>query len=314
VVHITDSDLDGISCTILAHHYIEPLCKKFTPICTGERDMSEVPEDVFESDIDIVLFTDIAPTLELVKTLQEHSKKIIIVDHHETSKNILDELNIPNYYYSEDSCGAMLLYDLIIGDSRRKRVVDRFIHLVNVYDTWKDTHDDWENAKDLHYLKNASTDWFCSMGDSDYFKNIFFIEKTLDKFGNKEKFFFTYDELKKIKKERLGEKKSYIHAKKKLERRVDSRGNTYIYIECPNKVSIVGNILLKEYDVDYALCRSTYKDAVELMSFSLRSAKGMNIREIAELYGGGGHESASGFKAKDKQEYEDLISGSKTPI
>lgn len=317
VVHISDSDLDGVASTILALYYIEPLCNKYIPINTGERDMSEIPDIINDITVDTVLFTDIAPTIELCKELIKNGKKIIIVDHHITSKELLTnlDLNKHKYYYTEDNCATTLFYDLIMEGCRRNRTINRFVHLVNTYDTWRDNHEDWENAKELHYLKNKCTSWYMGNSAPEYDKNLVFIKNISYKFENDRKFCFKYNDLRMIKAEKENEQKAYNIAKKKLRKSIDSKGNSYIYVECPSKVSIIGNRLLKEHnDVKYALCRSTYRDAKATFSFSLRSKGDFDIRHIAESYGGGGHSSSSGFKAKDENEYNSLISGIKHPI
>lgn len=318
VIHISDIDLDGISCVILSKYFIENNCKSIKYICTGDRTMSEIPDDIFEYESDIFLFTDITPTIEFAKEIIARNKQLCLVDHHETANEIFSSIDMSNhkYYYTEEICTTKLLYNLIIESSsckRENRVIKRFVDLVDTYDCWRDEHEDWENAKDLHYLKNKSVDWFGNK--SGYDKNRFFINNTINKFQEDRKFFYKYDELKKIRAEREKENKNYNKAKKKLEKRIDSNGNNYIYVECPSQISVIANKLLKENnDVDYALCRSTYFKAVDDRSLSLRSSNNFDVKLIAESYGGGGHISAAGFQANDDQEYKDLISGNKHPI
>jgi len=317
IIHIGDSDLDGISTSILSLYYVKPICKNLIQLNTGDRTMSEINNDIFNIESDIFLFTDIVPTIEFTEEILKRNKKLIVIDHHETSKEILSglDLNKHKYYYSEDVCATKLFYNLITENLRKNRVIDKFVHLVDVYDCWRDNHDDWEDAKNLHYLRIKSIDWRNDADKSDNIKNFYFIESILNKFKNNKKFFYRYDELKKISSKRQKENKDYKEAKRKLKKRVDSEGNKYIYLECPASISIIGNRLLKENkDVKYALCRSTYYEAIENKSFSLRANDDFNVRRIAELYGGGGHESSSGFTAKDDQEYNDLISGNKHPI
>lgn len=314
VCYISDCDLDGIASIILSYYYIEPLTKFFSVFSTGDRTMEEIPKNVFDSNYDIFLFTDLAPTLEFAKEILKHNKEIIIVDHHQTSTEILEELNLENYYYSDNICATKLLYNLIIENLRRNRVIDTFVHLVDVYDSWRENHEDWETAKDLEYLKVKSVDWRTDANKDEFTKNRYFINNILDKFDNDKKFVFKYMENKRIKAERDKEKKSYNEAKKKMKLRVDNKGKKYIYTECPNKVSLVSNRILKENNnVDYILCRSTYYKAVNNLSFSLRSKNDFNVREIAERFDGGGHLNASGFLAKDEQEYNALINGNLHP-
>ncbi len=317
VIHVSDSDLDGVASTALAIHYIEPVCTSYVPINTGARDMSEVPEDIFSPEVDIVLFTDIAPTHEFCVEIINNNKQIVIVDHHETSKEVLSDLDLNkhHYFYDDTICATQLLCNLITKDKREKRTIKRFVELVNIYDTWQENHKDWEIAKDLSYLKNKSINWIMNANDTDFIKNKVFIGDMVCKFEEDRKFFFRYNEMKKIKAEREKENKIYTQAKKKLQKRVDSKGNKFLYIECSSKVSIIGNKLLNENnDAVYALCRSTYYKAVQNRSLSLRSKGEFDVRSIAELYDGGGHLSASGFTARDDKEYKDLVSGIKTPI
>lgn len=311
VILVSDADLDGIGSIIIFKYYIEPICKSCYIISTGDRNMSEVSIDLcLNNSTDLIAFTDIAPNEALTELLQKNSKQIIIVDHHESSKELLSKYNIEKYYYTDKSCATKLLFDLCTEGQRVNRVASRFSSIVNTYDFWQDESEDWEEAKNLNYLKKGSIDWKYNFNSPAYEQNLNFINLILDKFDNFDRFKYNYTETRIISSERQKEERQYIKAKKNMQIRVDNSKNVYVYLEAPSGLSVIANRILKEFlTIKYAVCRSTYSKAVEKNSISLRSGKEFSVKEIAEKWGGGGHQQSSGVSIKNKEDYEKLILG-----
>jgi len=312
IYFVSDSDLDGISATIIAKYYIEPICNKIIFLNTGQRSMSDFNWDLLDKEkIDIVIFTDITPnSLEMYNKLKKDLNiDVYIFDHHETGKSILGELS--NYFYTDKSCATLLLYNLFTeGIKRKDRVVQRFATLVNTYDFWLDNTEDWEEANYLNYLKKGVINWARYFDSPDYEKNSDFINLILEKFRSSKRFMFNFRENRIISTEKQKEDKNYKKAKDNMKIRVDGQGNKYLYLEAPSGLSVISNRILKESpDVQYAVCRSTFKIAIENRSISLRSREGFSVKDIAEKWGGGGHSAASGLSMTNEEQYKDLISG-----
>jgi len=311
--HISDADLDGTGCTVLSKYYLTSICKTLYCFNTGQRDMTEVPQFVFDKEIDIILFTDIAPSLSFANELIKRNKIFVVVDHHLTSVELLEQCNISkeNYFYTDKSCATLLLYNLFTeGIKRKDRVVQRFATLVNTYDFWLDNTEDWEEANYLNYLKKGVINWARYFDSPDYEKNSDFINLILEKFRSSKRFMFNFRENRIISTEKQKEDKNYKKAKDNMKIRVDGQGNKYLYLEAPSGLSVISNRILKESpDVQYAVCRSTFKTAIENRSISLRSREGFSVKDIAEKWGGGGHSAASGLSMTNEEQYKDLISG-----
>jgi len=313
IYFVSDSDLDGVSTTVIAKYYIEPICNKIIYLNTGQRDMSDFNWNIFlKENIDTVIFADITPnSLEMYNKLKnELHINVYIFDHHETGKSILGDL--PNYYYTDKSCASMLFYRKLIENILRpNRVIERYIFLTNLYDFWQDNHEEWEEAVKLQFLKKGSINWRRHFDSPEFEKNSDFIYAMIEKFKTSKRFMYTFRENNIIASEKRKEDKNFNSAKKSLKIRTDNSGNKYFYLEAPAGLSLIANKILKgnNSDVKYAVCRSTYKGAVENLSISLRSVPGFSVKEIAEKWGGGGHTGAAGLMMKSEEDYNDLISG-----
>ena len=304
VYHFSDIDLDGISAHIIARYFIEPICKKYIFTISGERDMRDFNWSNAEQS-EVIMFSDIAPCdKEMYNKLIEMNKIVILVDHHITSRNELGDL--PNYFYTEEVCGAKLLYNLITEGKRKHRLINDYVTLVDCYDCWRQENKLWNHAKDLHNLLMGMRNYWDKNNNTQSNR---FTNKQLTKFEKRanQNFFFDIFEQRIIKAANLKEEKNYKEAKKNLQKRVDTLGNKYIFTHCISKISFVADRLLKEYkDYDYLAIRATWVS--DQYKLSLRSKNGFKVNYIAEQFGGGGHESSSGCELT-KEQYNDFKLG-----
>ncbi len=298
VGHITDSDLDGVSCRLIAEWFIQPKCKQYIPLNTADRNMDEVPSNFYDN-LDVVIFSDIAPpSLEYYQNIKSKNIEVFIFDHHETSKQNLGDL--PNYTYSIENCGTKILYDFLTEGRRKQKIIQDYVTLVNTYDTWQLENKLYKHAKDLHNTLMGMIQWFG--GGSETQKREKFLKKQYEKFKNRQTGNFYFDLQEQIiqKKALEKEEKNYKEAKKNLQKRVDGAGNNYLFTECVSKVSFIATRLLNEYkDYAYIAIRATFvKNAYK---FSLRSANGFAVNTITEKFGGGGHKAAAGMELTEEQ-------------
>lgn len=292
-----DSDLDGVGSRIIYHYYIESITSCSFITNSAKRDMSEFNYDYCNKS-DIILFVDIAPTVELYKELIELNKEVIICDHHQTSYIELQELQISesNYIYSTEDCGCMILFKQCTHGRRVQKCSFQFTELVNTYDTWQQNSFLWKDAYKLHNILWEGVNWFTEQSDTERYNA--FIERQLIKFNKGKSFYFTEYENSLNEKALAKEKTNLNQARKTLSIRKDNSYNTYGYFECNSKLSIIATTLLKEYDnLDYICGYSTYLTNVkgeQSFKVSLRSREGFDVSIIAQKYGGGGHVNASG--------------------
>jgi len=307
---VFDSDLDGVSSRTIAEYYLNPIASVYY-LNTFDREMSEF-EMEYADLCDIILFTDITPTLDLYNTLVEKGKEVIIFDHHLTGRDTLGERD--NYYFDESRCGCKIFYDELTKGIRKNRVIEKFVYLVNIYDLYNTDSEDWSSAKGLHNTMYGYVDWRKANYQTDTEKYLNFIVNQLKKFRLAKSFYFTSFEEEKMQKALKREQTCYEEARRSLRIRTDNEGNNYGWMTCSSKLSPVSNRLLNDLGdkVKYVVCHATYKEkdqiAEDKLKISLRCGTDFDIRFIAEKHSGGGHPQASGAYLT-YQEFKDLKEG-----
>lgn len=307
---ITDADFDGVSSHIIAKLHLEPIVKTFLYTLTYDRSMSEFNIE-FANKSEIIIFVDIAPTVELYKQLLNNKKEVYIFDHHITSYTELQSIVENNYFFTEEKCGAKIFFDEITKGQRKRKVEFQYIQLVDTYDRWQQQSLLWKNASKLQDIMYEYVNWYDDrLTDND--KYIPYIEVQIDKILNAKNFYFTvYEEKLAIQAENK-RKKNLEAARKSLKIRKDNSGNKYGYFECNSKLSTIGNIILNEYsDLKYVIGHSTFLEVYKHIpngKISLRSNDGFDVNLIAEVWSGGGHPQSSGADIPLK-EFEKLKKG-----
>lgn len=294
---ITDTDLDGVSSHLLTRFYIQPIAFEYYYTLTGDRQMTEF-EDKYCDKSDIIIFIDLAPTLDLYNQLIEKNKEIFIFDHHETHWIELGEL-IPNdhYFYSTEYCASKVFFDEITKGKRIGKCIYQYVELVNIYDTWQQQSYLWNDAKKLQDIMWEYVNWL-DVDLTNNNRNDFFVNKQLEKIDKGKYFYFTQFEERLYAKAKQKEERNLKDAKRSLQIRIDNSGNKYAYFECTSKMSIIANILLNEnpdliYIAGHPTFPELYRNTPNGM-VSLRSRDGFRVNQIAEIYGGGGHYQAAG--------------------
>lgn len=151
IIHITHTDLDGAGCVLLAKqtfanesynyfiaNYGDYLDRVFT---------NEVIKCVY--DIDLVLFTDISPTVDQIKYLD--SKGIIyqVIDHHDTARELHNGQNIIVHESSISGTLGTYLWLTEMFKSTFSPELERLVYVINIWDTYQEDSPDFEGARDL---------------------------------------------------------------------------------------------------------------------------------------------------------------------
>ena len=314
ILLFTHLDLDGVSCYLIYKTYIEDIAKSsIIEICDRE-DIADYKFDKLQN-VDIILFTDISPvTLEQYNDLIKNYN-VIIIDHHKSARDFLGE-NLIDYYYSEYSCGAKLFFDLIRKRVRVKKVVVQFIELVNIFDLYQTDSILWKDAKGLSNVLYGYVNWAIQSTQTGYEKYGNFIKAQYEKFMGASRFFFSVYEQGLVKKAEEKERSYFNEAKRIMQIRKDSLGNTYGYTEARSKVSWVAHLLLRDnMNLDYLVIRSTFNDRngniIPKVSVRSNEDKNVDCAIISERFGGGGHKFAAGIEFKDIKFFEDFRKGKK---
>ena len=314
IYFISDSDLDGTSAHIIGHYYIKPIVSNWNYHITGDRQFAYLNWDYVKQN-DIIIFVDTSPDKILYDKLVLIKKEVIIIDHHQSSYNLYNNV-IDNFYWKIDECGAELLYNILTKEKRTKRVINQYIQLCSTYDLWKQDSLLWKDAKKLNSILYESVNWSDKNIQEDY-KYDLFIDTQIYKFENFKSYSFTFDDLQKVTNAERKERLALEQARKTLQVRIDGKGNKYLFFACNSKISLVASTLLKEYEssgVIYCICQSLYAYNKEhKKSISIRSldAQLFDCECVASLYKGGGHKCSSGidFTSRDDNFYDKLILG-----
>lgn len=310
IYHVSDGDLDGISARIIAEYFLYPVVKAYIPLNTYDRALEEFNYDLAE-EADYIIFTDIHPPIDLYNKLLNNQNqnqneiygKVLIFDHHITSKDILPESD--NFYWDDSQCGAKLFYNYISKGIRVKPILPEFINMVDTYDRYITKSELWKDAKNLHNIMFEYIDWSKKyITDTD--KHLRFIRNTLYKLHNFPEWYFTKAEYQYIENANKKELKNYKQAQKSLEIRKDNEGNSYVFMTCTSKVSFVAYRIMEELGdkIDYLVAFSDYIKAS--LKLSIRSKNGFDCAKLAEKWGGGGHQPASAFHFEKEEDMKNF--------
>lgn len=300
---ITHTDMDGIGCAIVMK-CVDPATEVFF---SNYNDLSKNIRNVLDlieeekDDNGMLIMADIAPTKpDDIRLLDNFSKyyasgySLLVLDHHVTA------LRINAYNWGKatptknhiPTSGTEMVFDefhSILEESlsdEQMTVLQRFVTLVRDYDTWRwvDTGSEGQYAKrmnDLFYMidRKKFMDWALT--------NIY--SRKLD---------LPFGEYECLVKHREDARDSYINGKENGLMEV-TLCDEYLFgaVFAEEYISDLGNQLAERHP-EY--------DGIAIVSgrsVSLRTVKdNVDVSEIAEFYGGGGHPKASGFPIEDKME------------
>jgi oligoribonuclease NrnB/cAMP/cGMP phosphodiesterase (DHH superfamily) len=309
VALFSHNDLDGIGAILVYKYYIEPLVTTSQIYSCSYDDIEKF--DITKLDeCDTVLFTDITPTKELYEKLIDQKKEVYVYDHHQSAyATLLNVIREEDYFYFTDKCGTKIFFDEITRGKRTSKCIYQFCQYVDTYDLWHENSVLWKEGKALHNILWGSVNWNAVNGIDKHDK---FINNQLEKFHKGKNFYFSSYEQNLALKAEEREREFYTKAKNSISLRVDGEGNEYGYFECPSKISLICNRLLKELpQLKYVVGHGTFADKNGAMdpSISLRSVAEVDVSIIAGMWGGGGHKQASGILFEDYEKFMDFRAG-----
>jgi oligoribonuclease NrnB/cAMP/cGMP phosphodiesterase (DHH superfamily) len=267
----TDTDLDGIGCTVLAK-------LAFGDIDVEYCNYNDVDTKILnfvnfnKEPIDTIYVTDISVTEETAKEI-DGEYRIRLFDHHVTATHL-------NKYswalVDTTACGTSLLYEHLTGSFKLKTsyMLNEFVRLVNSYDTWEWTRTNNQHAKILHdILTIIGRDKFVE----EYIK---ILQYGMELFPPK--FIDLVNQEEEIKNKYIQEKISNVCM-------VTLDGYNVAYVESNNfgYLSELGNKICTTVKCDFCAIYTG-------VNMSLRSIGDMDVSVIAKNHGGGGHKNAAG--------------------
>ncbi|OGY58633.1 MAG: hypothetical protein A3C03_02585 [Candidatus Colwellbacteria bacterium RIFCSPHIGHO2_02_FULL_45_17] len=223
-----------------------------------------------------VFIIDFSYSKETTGMLLDITKSLTLIDHHITSKEVTE--SIPNHVFDNDHSGAVLAWEYFFPGEK----TPVYLEYVEDIDLWRF---DMPRAED--FLAFSATVPF------DFEKLDAIIEEFEDE--NKRKAF-------------LGKGKDLLEYQIRLVEEMIEEGEEVnldgfraLVVNSPVLPSQLGNtIVRKGYDIGIIWAHSN-----DVIRVSLRSDKDgkVNVGDIAQKYGGGGHKSAAGFVVRDESEF-----------
>lgn len=295
----THNDLDGIGCEVVGRLAFEndiDVTVVKNPQDASKK-VSEFVKHLEYHNYDYIYITDISVdevTANLIDAMGEG--KFILLDHHGTAEN-LNKFNWAtvrvNGHLGKEAGTSMFYYHLaedgFFRHSIYRDALTCFVEKIRRYDCWewKEKYNDLESAS-LNQL-------FWLIGREK------FVNRYLSKF-NTGQFFSTregdwvemFDKLdREIIKMDNAKKEAYIEQKNKQMFRMSFRGNFVGVVFAEQYISELGNALSEmNEELKYIVLIDMGSKRVSLRTIHSDIDLG---KDVAKLFGGGGHAKASGF-------------------
>lgn len=235
------------------------------------------------AEADSIIFTDISvsrDTAESLEATRAYGKELLLLDHHESAKNNLEDLNYPWIHINMEYSGALLAF-LWYKDQLNMNLdlanynnYGYLAQLVSDYDLW---HHQYPESKKLQFL-------WSKIGTEQFITR--FLQNSSMVLSDEEESF--------VKESMDALEESYQIAISNMDPEEDSYGNKWLLIRNIGVMySLVADRILKE-NPDAAYCCIMSRKG----SLSFRS-RYYDVKQIAEALGGGGHRLAAGAPMVD---------------
>ncbi len=288
---ITDSDLDGVSCGILAKLAFEDQVEVYyaSPRWVDQR----VEKTLNHSDSETKLFiTDLSVSEEVAQKINQAAQKglaVRLIDHHATALFLKDyswaEIT-PEDETGRKTSATSLFYEDLIANQKldQTKALDQYVDWVRQYDTWEWDEKGTYQAKQLNSLY--------SLIGRDTFE-----EEMLNRLKEEEDAFsFTETEQVLLRVE-----------EKKIERYIQSKKRQIVQTNLDPYV--VGVVYAEQYQSELGNLLNEAFPHLDLITMVNPGTKGLSFRTIhdtvdvskfAGQYGGGGHPKASGAELTEE--------------
>ena len=279
----THTDLDGVGCAILAKYYNPAIEVEFCDYDNVDQKVS----DFLDNNIALgdLYITDISVSEEIAERL-EYDTDFILLDHHPTALGLNKfkccTVRVEDENTGIKTCGTEMFYQWLVeyGYLNKSKVLDKFVEIIRDYDTWR-----WAKLGADGVISKKVNDLLYIYGRENFINWCLssFIQRKFPNLGIKENMLL---ELRQEEIDKYVEKKNREMFTRALCGKVSG-------IVFANKfTSELGNRLCKMHpEIDFV----TMID-IEDCTVSYRTIKDdINLgRDVAALFGGGGHPKAAG--------------------
>ena len=282
------NDIDGMGNAVLS----KLTFKEVEYNLCGTFDLQKKVEEYYESgkiyNYDKIFITDLCLDEEMIKKISNDEKltnKFNIFDHHKT----YDNEKYTKYPFVKVQlknekglcCGTSLFYEYLVQNNlldKENKAIEEFVELTRLHDTWE-----WKNIYNNEKSRELAL-LFDSLGTTGYID-------------------FMYQKLKVEKEFNFNELETTLINNKKVQidiaikeyldniyyRKINNLKAGIIFITYEHRNEIAEYLRENKYDIDFVMMISIDKGVV-----SYRSTKdNVCVREVAELFGGKGHDKAA---------------------
>lgn len=279
----THTDLDGVGCAVLAKYCNSDIEVEF---CDYDN-VNQKVSDFLDNNIALgdLYITDISVSDDVAQRI-DHNTDFILLDHHPTALGLNKykccTVKIEDENTGLKTCGTELFYHWLVeyGYMYRTKVFDRFVEIIRDYDTWRWTEigEDGLISKkinDLLYIygREKFVDWCLNS----------LKQRKLPNLGNMENM------LLELRQQEID---SYVEKKNEEMFTQALCGKVSGFVFASKFISELGNRLCKMHpEIDFITIIN-----VEDCTVSYRTIKDdIDLgKDVAELFGGGGHPKAAG--------------------
>ena len=279
----THTDLDGVGCAVLAKYYNPEIEVEF---CDYDN-VNQKVNDFLDNNIALgdLYITDISVSEEIAERL-EYDTDFILLDHHPTALGLNKfkccTVRVEDENTGIKTCGTEMFYQWLVEYEylNKSKVLDKFVEIIRDYDTWR-----WPELGADGVISKKVNDLLYIYGRENFINWCLssFIQRKFPNLGTKENMLL---ELRQEEIDKYVEKKNREMFTQALCGKVSG-------IVFANKfTSELGNRLCKMHpEIDFV----TMID-IEDCTVSYRTIKDdINLgRDVAALFGGGGHPKAAG--------------------
>ena len=284
------SDIDGMGSIIISKNAF-----KKVDYCYAE--ISNLDEQIINSintkniyKYDLVFVTDLTPkneTLDIIKNDNKLKNKLVIIDHHQTNYNRASNYDFVHITIKDSkgmTSATSLFYEYLVNNNYIKpsTILETYSELTRQEDTWE-----WK--KNNNILAHNLAHLFNILGRENYIKSILKKIKNEKIEFNKTEQVLLNNKLDDINKHL----NNYLKYMKEIE--LNNHKGVIVIIDYQYRNELPDYLRDNNYDYDFAMMV-----CFDHNSISFRSINNCNVREIAELFGGGGHDKASACYINEK--------------
>lgn len=279
----THTDLDGVGCAVLAKYSNPEIEVEF---CDYDN-VNQKVTDFLDNNIALgdLYITDISVSDDIAQRL-DYDTDFILLDHHPTALDLNKykccTVKVEDENTGLKTCGTELFYRWLVeyGYLIRSKVLDKFVEIIRDYDTWRwaDLGEDGKICKQINdllhiYGRDNFINWCLSSLIQRNFPNLDNTERALLNLRQEEIDRYVEKKNKEMITQELCDKVSGVVFANKF---ISELGNRLCKMH--PEIDFVTMIDIEDCTVSYR----TIKDDINLG------------RDVAALFGGGGHPKAAG--------------------